>query len=130
MNFEHYITDFNTGDDERLVEKYYHPDIIFTGSTRKLHGKAGAPGVPQLGPQRHPRDHPGPKLRPAGQQALRRDRHGRPRLEGPAELPVQGIEEGRDDDGEVLRRLHIRPGRQDQELKSATWPAEYEVTKP
>ena len=38
MDYQQYIADFNTGDDERLVEKYFHPDIIFTGSSRKLRG--------------------------------------------------------------------------------------------
>src|SRR5690348_10183293 len=95
MNFEQYIADFNTGDDERLVEKYYHPDIIFTGSTRKLHGQTGTDRLPALGPQRHPRNHPRPKLRPAGNKLFAEiDMDFHASKDRPAEFPFKALRAG------------------------------------
>jgi ketosteroid isomerase-like protein len=39
MNYDEYITLFNTGDDAALVERYFADDVVFTGGTREYQGK-------------------------------------------------------------------------------------------
>ena len=38
MNYEDYITVFNTGDDESLVERFFTDDCVMTGGSREYHG--------------------------------------------------------------------------------------------
>jgi len=40
MNYDEYITLFNTGDDAALVERYFAEDVVFSGGTREYRGKA------------------------------------------------------------------------------------------
>ena len=40
MDYDAYVALFNTGDDATLVERFYHPDIVFTGGSRLHRGKA------------------------------------------------------------------------------------------
>ncbi len=44
FNYEDYIAVFNTGDDDALVERFYHDDVTFTGGSRLHHGKEGLRG--------------------------------------------------------------------------------------
>jgi len=44
FDYEDYIAVFNTGDDDALVERFYHDDVTFTGGTRLHHGKEGLRG--------------------------------------------------------------------------------------
>ena len=39
MDYADYVIAFNTGDDAALVERFYHPDIAFTGGSRLHRGK-------------------------------------------------------------------------------------------
>jgi len=39
MNYEEYVTLFNTGDDTALVEHYYADDVVFSGGNRDYRGK-------------------------------------------------------------------------------------------
>ncbi|WP_126173695.1 nuclear transport factor 2 family protein [Altericroceibacterium xinjiangense] len=41
FDYADYIAVFNSGDDETLVERFYHEDLTFTGGTRRHHGKQG-----------------------------------------------------------------------------------------
>ena len=41
FDYERYIEVFNTGDDERLVETFYHDDLVFTGGSNVYRGKQG-----------------------------------------------------------------------------------------
>ncbi len=40
MNYDEYVTLFNTGDDEALIERYFADEIEFSGSTRYYRGKS------------------------------------------------------------------------------------------
>jgi ketosteroid isomerase-like protein len=39
MNYGDYVALFNTGDDDALVERYFHDDVVFTGGARDYRGK-------------------------------------------------------------------------------------------
>ena len=39
MNYDDYITLFNTGNDAALVDRYFADDVVFTGGTREYRGK-------------------------------------------------------------------------------------------
>ncbi len=39
MNYDDYVTLFNTGDDATLVQRYFADDVVFSGGTREYHGK-------------------------------------------------------------------------------------------
>lgn len=39
MNYDEYVTLFNSGDDATLVERYYADDVIFSGGNRDYRGK-------------------------------------------------------------------------------------------
>ena len=39
FDYDEYISDFNTGEDARLVEKWFDPDVVFIGTTRKYEGR-------------------------------------------------------------------------------------------
>lgn len=41
FSYRDYIEVFNSGNDEALVERFYHEDLIFTGGSRRRHGKQG-----------------------------------------------------------------------------------------
>ena len=40
MNYDEYVTLFNTGDDDALIERYFADDIEFVGTTRYYRGKS------------------------------------------------------------------------------------------
>jgi ketosteroid isomerase-like protein len=44
FSYPDYIEVFNSGDDDALVERFYHEDLTFTGGTRRHHGKEGLRG--------------------------------------------------------------------------------------
>ena len=39
MNFQGYIDDFNSGEDDSLVEKYFTEDFVYEGGARRLEGR-------------------------------------------------------------------------------------------
>ena len=39
MDYTKYIEIFNSGQDELLLQTFYHDDVVFEGSTRTMHGK-------------------------------------------------------------------------------------------
>jgi ketosteroid isomerase-like protein len=39
FDYSHYIRDFNTGADADLVEKWFDPDVVFIGTTRRYEGR-------------------------------------------------------------------------------------------
>lgn len=39
MNYDEYVTLFNTGDDAALVERYYADDVVFSGGNRDYQGR-------------------------------------------------------------------------------------------
>ena len=39
MNYDDYVTSFNTGDDAALVERFYADDVVFSGGSRDYQGK-------------------------------------------------------------------------------------------
>ncbi|MWV28662.1 nuclear transport factor 2 family protein [Aurantiacibacter rhizosphaerae] len=41
FDYPEYIEVFNSGDDAALVDRFYHDDLVFTGGTRRHHGKDG-----------------------------------------------------------------------------------------
>jgi hypothetical protein len=40
FDFDRYVDDFNTNDDESMVPKYYTDDLIVEGPDRTLRGRA------------------------------------------------------------------------------------------
>ncbi len=44
LNYEDYAALFNTGDDEALVKRYFHDDVVFTGGSREHRGKSALQG--------------------------------------------------------------------------------------
>src|SRR5450631_2787670 len=41
MNYDDYVSAFNTGDDAALVDQFFADDVVFTGGTREYRNKAG-----------------------------------------------------------------------------------------
>ncbi|MXO66158.1 nuclear transport factor 2 family protein [Altericroceibacterium endophyticum] len=41
FDYPAYIEVFNAGDDARLVDEFYHDDLVFTGGSRRYEGKQG-----------------------------------------------------------------------------------------
>lgn len=41
FDYADYVEVFNSGDDETLVERFYHDDLVFTGGSRRHEGKQG-----------------------------------------------------------------------------------------
>jgi len=39
MDYKQYVELFNSGNDELLLQTYFHDDIVFEGATRVMHGK-------------------------------------------------------------------------------------------
>jgi ketosteroid isomerase-like protein len=44
LNYDDYMTLFNTGDDAALVERFFDDDVVFSGGSREMHGKSGLMG--------------------------------------------------------------------------------------
>jgi SnoaL-like domain len=40
LNYDDYIAVFNSGDDAALLERFYAPEVVFTGGSREYQGKA------------------------------------------------------------------------------------------
>jgi len=130
MNYEQYIADFNTGDDERLVEKYFHPDIVFTGSTRKLHCKQELLGFLRWA---HNGIREIIRVQSYAQQSNKLfaeiDMDFRASKDRP-DFPFKALKAGEMTTVKFFVAYTFAPDGRITALKSATWPAEYEVTKP
>jgi len=130
MDYQQYIADFNTGDDERLVEKYFHPDIIFTGSSRKLRGTQELIGFLRWA---HNGIREIIRVQSYAQQGNKLfaeiDMDFRASKDRP-EFPFKALKAGEMTTVKFFVAYTFAPDGRITELKSATWPAEYEVTKP
>ena len=129
MNYDEYVADFNTGDDARLVAKYFAPDITFTGGSRKYTGtqelleflRWAHDGVREI-----------IRVQCAIQQGnklfaeIDMDFHA---SKDRPDFPFKSLQKG-DMTTVKFFVLYTFTDGKISELKSATWPADYQVTKP
>lgn len=128
MDYAAYIETFCTGDDDALVDRFFHDDVRFTGGSRDHHGKEALRGFLAWA-------HDGVREVPRVQATAREgdllfaevdmDFHA---SKVRTDFPFGNLRPGQQITVKFFVTYRIEDGRV-RELKSMTWPPEYGVTK-
>jgi hypothetical protein len=128
FDYATYIKDFNTGGDEELVEKWFDPDVVFIGTTRRYDGRDALLGFLKWA-------HNGVReiIRPItvledGDRLFAEVDMDFVASKARDDFPFAKLRAGDRITVKFFVLYRIRNGRV-IELKSMTWPTDYEVTK-
>lgn len=129
MNYEEYVLAFNRGDDEHLVRTYFTPDFTFVGSSRRLDGTDQFLKFLTWA-------HDGVREIIRAQTVIRQGE----RLFAEIDMDFHASKDRPDFPFKPLKRgatttvkffvVYTLRGDRISYLKAATWPADYEVTRP
>jgi ketosteroid isomerase-like protein len=128
FDYDAYIRDFNSGEDADLVERWFDPDVVFIGTTRKYEGRDALLGFLQWA-------HDGVReiIRPITVLQQGDRLFAEVDMDFVASKPRDDFPFAKLRPGDLITvkffvLYRIRDGRV-IELKSMTWPTDYEVTK-